>query len=130
MFEWLLAVNTTSIVKQSQTYKSVCSEYELLPSHLSLFVSKEKHYIFVFSAPSSHSPNNGSNVIWNTTTILELPILLLKCRWIYLVVVYFKSVWLRAGLPGDRDSFPDRGERIFPLASVSRPALGPTQPPV
>jgi hypothetical protein len=25
---------------------------------------------------------------------------------------------------------PGRGERIFPLASVSRPALGPTQPPV
>jgi hypothetical protein len=23
-----------------------------------------------------------------------------------------------------------RGQRIFPLASVSRPALGPTQPPV
>jgi hypothetical protein len=25
---------------------------------------------------------------------------------------------------------PGRGERIFPLTSVSRPALGPTQPPV
>jgi hypothetical protein len=25
---------------------------------------------------------------------------------------------------------PRRGQRIFPLASVSRPALGPTQPPV
>jgi hypothetical protein len=36
------------------------------------------------------------------------------------------SVWLRAG----RGSIPGRGERIFPLASVSRPALGPTQPPV
>jgi hypothetical protein len=38
-------------------------------------------------------------------------------------------VWLWAGRPGDRGSIPDRGERIFPLASVSRPALGPTQPP-
>jgi hypothetical protein len=27
-------------------------------------------------------------------------------------------------------SIPGRGERIFPLNSVSRPALGPTQPPV
>jgi hypothetical protein len=27
-------------------------------------------------------------------------------------------------------SIPDRGEIIFPLASVFRPALGPTQPPV
>jgi hypothetical protein len=27
-------------------------------------------------------------------------------------------------------SIPGRDERIFPLASVSRPALGPTQPPV
>jgi hypothetical protein len=29
----------------------------------------------------------------------------------------------------DRDSIPDRG-RIFPLASASRPAMGPTQPPI
>jgi hypothetical protein len=27
-------------------------------------------------------------------------------------------------------SIPSRGERIFPVASVFRPALGPTQPPV
>jgi hypothetical protein len=33
-------------------------------------------------------------------------------------------------MTGDRGSIPDRGERIFPVASVSRPALGPTQPPV
>jgi hypothetical protein len=39
------------------------------------------------------------------------------------------SVWLRSGRPGDRGSIPGR-ERIFPLASVSRLALGPTQPPV
>jgi hypothetical protein len=31
---------------------------------------------------------------------------------------------------GDRGSIPGRGERIFPLTSVSIPALGPTQPPV
>jgi hypothetical protein len=31
---------------------------------------------------------------------------------------------------GDRGSIPGRGWRIFPLASVSRPALRPTQPPV
>jgi hypothetical protein len=30
----------------------------------------------------------------------------------------------------DRGSIPGRGERIFHLSSVSRPALGPTQPPV
>jgi hypothetical protein len=40
------------------------------------------------------------------------------------------NVWLRAGRPSDRDSIPGRGERIFPLASVSRPALEPTQSPV
>jgi hypothetical protein len=44
--------------------------------------------------------------------------------------VELHGVWLRAGLPGDRGSIPGRGKRIFPLASVSRPALGPTQPPV
>jgi hypothetical protein len=40
------------------------------------------------------------------------------------------SVWLRAGRLGDRGSIPGRGERIFLLASVSRPALGSTWPPV
>jgi hypothetical protein len=33
-------------------------------------------------------------------------------------------------LPGGRGSIPGRGERNLPLTSVSRPALGPTQPPV
>jgi hypothetical protein len=37
---------------------------------------------------------------------------------------------VRAGRPGDRRSIPSRGERIFPLSSVSRQALRPTQPPV
>jgi hypothetical protein len=35
-----------------------------------------------------------------------------------------------AGRPGYRGSIPGRGERIFPLASLPRPALGPTQAPV
>jgi hypothetical protein len=39
------------------------------------------------------------------------------------------SVWLRAGRPGHQGSIPGKGERIFTLASVSRPALGPSQPP-
>jgi hypothetical protein len=30
----------------------------------------------------------------------------------------------------DRGSIPDSGRGFFSLASVSRPALGPTQPPV
>jgi hypothetical protein len=30
----------------------------------------------------------------------------------------------------DRGSVPDRSKGIFPLASVSRPALRPTQPPI
>jgi hypothetical protein len=41
-----------------------------------------------------------------------------------------ECVWLRAGRPGERGSIPGRGERIFPLASVSRPALGHTEPPL
>jgi hypothetical protein len=40
------------------------------------------------------------------------------------------SVWLRAGRPDDRGSIPGKGGMIFLLASVSRPALGPTQPPI
>jgi hypothetical protein len=38
---------------------------------------------------------------------------------------------LATGWTTGRSMFdPGRGERIFPAASVSRPALGPTQPPV
>jgi hypothetical protein len=37
---------------------------------------------------------------------------------------------VRVGRPGDGGLIPDRGDRIFPLASVSRLALGLTQPPV
>jgi hypothetical protein len=37
------------------------------------------------------------------------------------------SVWLRSGWPGFD---PRQGQRIFPLTSASRPALGPTQPPI
>jgi hypothetical protein len=40
------------------------------------------------------------------------------------------SVLLLAGRPGDRGSIPGKGERIFPLAFVSRPVLVPTHPPV
>jgi hypothetical protein len=34
------------------------------------------------------------------------------------------------GLDDDRVSIPGRDKRIFPVASMSRPALGLTQPPV
>jgi hypothetical protein len=34
------------------------------------------------------------------------------------------------GRPGDRVSIPGGGKEIYPLTSVSRPVLGPTQPPV
>jgi hypothetical protein len=38
--------------------------------------------------------------------------------------------WLRTGPQGGRGSIPGSGKGFFPVASVSRPALGPTQPPV
>jgi hypothetical protein len=37
------------------------------------------------------------------------------------------SAWLRTGRPGFD---PRQRQRIFPLTSASRPAVGPTQPPV
>jgi hypothetical protein len=40
------------------------------------------------------------------------------------------SVCLRTERPGELGSIPNRGDRMFPLTSVSRPALGPTQPAV
>jgi hypothetical protein len=48
--------------------------------------------------------------------------------------MYCSSISIVSGYgmedPGDRGSIPSRCESIFPLASVSRPALMPTQPPV
>jgi hypothetical protein len=40
------------------------------------------------------------------------------------------SVSIVSGRPGDRGSIPGRGEKTFPVSSVSRPAMRPTQPPV
>jgi hypothetical protein len=45
-------------------------------------------------------------------------------------VLFYIGFSLRDYGLGDRGSIPGRGERILPLSSVSRPALGPTQPPV
>jgi hypothetical protein len=56
---------------------------------------------------------------------------LTKCRVrIFQSGVDVKLYVRRAGRPGDRGSIPGGGEIIFPLASVSRPVLGRTQPPV
>jgi hypothetical protein len=41
-----------------------------------------------------------------------------------------QSVWLQTGRPSNRGSIPRQRQSIFPLASVSRPALRPTQPPI
>jgi hypothetical protein len=44
---------------------------------------------------------------------------------------FLRNVLNVPGWTTGRSGFdPRRGQRIFPLASVSRPALGPTQPPV
>jgi hypothetical protein len=52
------------------------------------------------------------------------------CIFWFRAIISQYNVWLRTGRPGDLCSIPGRGERVFPLTSVSRPALGPTQPPV
>jgi hypothetical protein len=48
----------------------------------------------------------------------------------FVVTFIVYTAWLLAGGPGDRGSIPSRSERFFPLASVSRPALRPSQPTV
>jgi hypothetical protein len=59
--------------------------------------------------------------------ILLLPLLLF-------ITIHYKSrdslVSIMSDYGLDRGSIPDKRQRIFPLAFVSRPALGPTQPPV
>jgi hypothetical protein len=78
-------------------------------------------------------------------TALLLPTLHIKTRWNYLygpqrdlsfmhLPIYCRAGVAQSGLqtgrPSDRGSIPGGGKRSIPLASVSRPALGPTQPPV
>jgi hypothetical protein len=67
---------------------------------------------------SCWSPCRSANVIWRRTTIHRAGVA--------------QSVWcLTTGWTTGRSGFdPRQGQRIFPLSSVSRPALGPTQPPV
>jgi hypothetical protein len=43
---------------------------------------------------------------------------------------YLTPLFQIPGRKGDRGSISGRGERIFPLTTVSRPALGPTHNPV
>jgi hypothetical protein len=52
-----------------------------------------------------------------------------QCNWLPSTYFIKRSKTSQSGRLGDRGSIPGRGEMIFPLASVSRPALGPTQPP-
>jgi hypothetical protein len=62
------------------------------------------------------------------------------CRQVKAILVYLRcdagsqpgsSVSIVSGYGlDDRGSIPSRGKMIFPLATVSRPALGPTQPPI
>jgi hypothetical protein len=48
----------------------------------------------------------------------------------YSIIIALFYAYCYVCLPGDRDSILGRTKGLFPLASVSRPALGPTQPPV
>jgi hypothetical protein len=88
--------------------------------------------------PNGSDQNVASDrpIYWHTVFTLLTPLpskiprkyLLVPVVGVSRVAQY--SVWLRARRPGDRGSIPGRGKRIFSLTSVSRPALGPTQPPV
>jgi hypothetical protein len=49
------------------------------------------------------------------------------CSQMYVPQLSPNSDWLQVGRPGFD---PRQRQRIFPLISASRPALGPTQPPV
>jgi hypothetical protein len=48
----------------------------------------------------------------------------------FVLFKYYRKEFLRAGRASDGSLIPGRGESVFPVASVSRPAVGPTQTPV
>jgi hypothetical protein len=80
---------------------------------------------------------NNVNIVCLGITVHKLfdhLVLRISCKWLYKYTLshntkqpYHASHNRR---PGRTGFDPRRGQRIFPLSSVSRPALGPTQPPV
>jgi hypothetical protein len=71
-----------------------------------------------------------SSARWLLSTISYATIYNMHFNIMWAGYISHYSVWVWAARPGDRSSIPGRGERIFPLASVCRPALGSTQSPV
>jgi hypothetical protein len=92
-----------------------------------------KHAVFIFLSSVIPMWRMRTN-LWGVTLILcdhvnnQLDACDIRHLWAGQNSQY--TVWQRAGRPGDGRSIPDRRDGLFPLASVSRPNLGPTQPPV
>jgi hypothetical protein len=86
-----------------------------------------------FFALSCSLISQSASVTWCT---LAWVVALLALHFNTVFMVYVSRVaqsaqCLATGWPGGRSRFdPRQKQRIFPLASVSRPALRPTQPPV
>jgi hypothetical protein len=84
---------------------------------------------------NSSIENPRTNISWNVSAIIKWrpntknKDLDTKCYVEFLELGQLSqySVWLQTGRPGFD---PRKRQSIFPLASVSRPALRPTQPPV
>jgi hypothetical protein len=72
----------------------------------------------------------GKNTGWYSGSRGVIRIFYARTRFLFSIYQQFTvelsqySVWLRTGWPGFD---PRQGQRIFPLTSASRPALGPTQ---
>jgi hypothetical protein len=74
-----------------------------------------KHRIFLDSQPLHFYEHLSNNVHWRCVPKIHVDF------------PFQYSVWLRTGRTGFD---PRQRQTIFPLTSASRPALGPTQPPI
>jgi hypothetical protein len=75
----------------------------------------------------------GCSTVKNVRILHRVIQCVFQHNFILVTIAIFKTFVIkneRAGWPGDRSSIHGREERIFPVASVSRPPLGCTQPPV
>jgi hypothetical protein len=95
-----------------------------VPSHEDVFDARSTNHNHSLTRKEKHVTYSWCLTLRHRHCVFHFTV----CVTIYVRRVAQYSVWLRAGRPGDRGSIPGRGEMIFPPASVSRPALGPTQP--
>jgi hypothetical protein len=123
---WIRSVCTS----HSMSLKIISSHFQTHKMPSLLTYRHRPMYVILILTPNRQFPKRPQKTgISNRLEIRDTTLpwkLVASQKWAGVASQY--SVWLRTGRPGDRRSISGRGKRIFPLTSVSRPPLSPTQP--